>query len=464
MARADAMTMLYAKNKSALEFQWDSLFGPSVYQLIPPVDVERLRQIATSIKLNGNIVEKKKQINEIMVRNGFMRFHAGTNRVVYTHYELPHIVCKVAVDRVGMNDNPAEFKNQYYLKPFVTKCFDVSPCGTVGVFERIQPINSIEEFAYVYEDTFDLITKVLVGKYVLEDIGSKFFNNYGIRVGFGVCLLDYPYMYKLDGNKLICNRPIFPNTKEPVCGGEIDYDNGFNYLVCRCCGKRYSAKDLEDKRKEGLIKIKGGANMLDVVVTVNGKEIRPNKVSTTIQKPAPRAKEEHRNTKLEVVVTVNGKEVGSEPEVVNTVEDKAFYKFMGYNAAVEPVRETSPVRETNVYVEEPSKEEMMVEEVTEEPTEESVIEPEEEVIEQVITESVEEVTEESVVEPEEEVTEEPIEESTVETIKSEAVDKHKFYDPYAQFYQQAVRGGNKKNKNSKNKQKIQRRKASLSDY
>lgn len=457
MARADAISVLYTKNKSPLEFQWDSLCGPAVYQLIPPADVEELRKIATSLKLNGDIVKKKEMINSIMAKNGFMRFHAGTNRVVYTHYEIPYIVCKVAVDRVGMNDNPREFKNQFELKPFVTKCFDISPCGTVGIFERVEPINSIEEFAFVYEDTFELITKCIVGKYVLEDIGSRFFNNYGIRKGFGICLLDYPYMYKLDGRKLMCNRPIFPNTKEPVCGGEIDYDDGFNYLVCRCCGKRYSAKDLEDKRNEGLILIKGGTDMLDVVVKANGKEIRPNRVSNTIKKPAPKAKEEFRSKKIEVVAKVNGKTVGDSktstiysekaPEAKINVSEATKEKkpergtngrFVKSTSAAAPIRgtvastkpSTAPKKEESV-PEEPSKEDMMIETPVETEQEE-------------VVETVETTPEVEVAEPME------------------------YDDPYDEYYQKAVNGkGSKKGKGkSKNSssEKIPKRKASLSDY
>lgn len=441
MARADAISVLYTKNKSPLEFQWDSLFGPSVYQLIPPADVEELRKIATSIKLNGDIVKKKEMINNIMVKNGFMRFHAGTNRVVYTHYEIPYIVCKVAVDRVGMNDNPREFKNQFELKPFVTKCFDISPCGTVGVFERVEPINSVEEFAYVYEDTFDLITKCIVGKYVLEDIGSKFFNNFGIRKGFGVCLLDYPYMYKLDGRKLLCNRPIFPNTKEPVCGGEIDYDDGFNYLVCRCCGKRYSAKDLEDKRKDGLILIKGGKNMLDVVAVVNGKEITPDKVSDTIKKPAPRATEEIRNKKIKVSVKVNGEfkdsnssntDNGIKKSDTPKAQRGANGRFVKGNTAARPVRETikpkakkeEPVVEEEVKIEEPA----------------------------VVEAEVETTPEVSVEEP-------SMEDMMNEEIVTDTEEAGK-YDKYADVYNAAVKGSRKKN----NTAKMQKRKPQLSDY
>ena len=36
--------------------------------------------------------------------------------------------------------------------------------------------------------------------------------NYGLREGFGPVLLDYPYVFELDGRKLICNVP------EPLLG------------------------------------------------------------------------------------------------------------------------------------------------------------------------------------------------------------------------------------------------------
>ena len=37
------------------------------------------------------------------------------------------------------------------------------------------------------------------------------------------------------------------------CGGEIDYDAGFNYLVCTKCGRTYQARDLANESKDILI-------------------------------------------------------------------------------------------------------------------------------------------------------------------------------------------------------------------
>ena len=39
-----------------------------------------------------------------------------------------------------------EYQNQFLIKPFCTKVFEVSPCGTVGIAERVEPITSKAEF------------------------------------------------------------------------------------------------------------------------------------------------------------------------------------------------------------------------------------------------------------------------------------------------------------------------------
>lgn len=252
MARADLLNVLYSKEKSPLEFQFDSLWAPSLYNFLTVEDINQLHSIATSLRYSSKIEAKYKAIDEIMKRRGCKKFHCGTNRIVYSIYDYPNLLIKIALDRVGMDDNPSEYKNQFLLKPFVTKVFEISPCGTVALVERVQPITSREEFLSVGPDVYELLTKCIIGKYVLEDIGSKFFMNYGLRNGFGVVLLDYPYVFELDGNKLYCNRtdPI-----TGVCGGLIDYDEGFNYLVCTKCGKKYLATELKSEIKANKIQV-----------------------------------------------------------------------------------------------------------------------------------------------------------------------------------------------------------------
>lgn len=269
MARVDIIQSLYKKQVPYSQFVFDNLKAYPLLSYIHPMVIVELNRIANSVKLQSNPTKKMNMYDEILKPYNFRRLTAGTNRVVYKHLEDQRIVLKVAKDAVGINDNPCEWVNQQYLKPFVTKCFEVSPCGTVGLFERVQPITSKTEFISISEDIFALLNK-MIGKYILEDIGTKFFLNYGLRDNFGPVLLDYPYMFELDGGKIICNQPNF-YTGLP-CGGEIDYDDGFNNLICTKCGKIYLATDLQKNRDsnniiiESCSKEKGGLSKMRVSI------------------------------------------------------------------------------------------------------------------------------------------------------------------------------------------------------
>ena len=268
MAKLDIIKMLYRKQVPIDEFKFDKLMVyPLTYYLHPSAIME-LHKIAENIKLQANPKRKYKMIDDILKPFGFKLLASGTNRVVYKHLEDQRIVIKVAIDSVGMRDNPNEFRNQQLLKPFVTKCFEISPCGTVGLFERVQPITSKYEFQSIAEDVFLLLSK-LIGKYILDDVGSNFFLNYGLREGFGPVLLDFSYMYELDGNKLLCNAIDYKTGN--YCLGDIDYDDGFNRLICTKCGKEYLATELQKQMDENNLVImsdpsKKGVSMMKVAL------------------------------------------------------------------------------------------------------------------------------------------------------------------------------------------------------
>ena len=294
MARADVLKVLYAKTMSPMEFHFESLVLPSMYNYITPMDTEQIHEIATSRQFNSRTKVKYKMIDEIMTRRGFFKFRAGTNRVIYRHLEDPRFVAKIATDRVGIHDNPAELKNQQFLKPFVTKVFEVSPCGTVAFVEKVEPISNREEFLNIAGDVFEVLVNNILGLYALDDIGTDFFMNWGVRLGFGPVLLDFPYVFEIDGNKLHCNLPEIDSRgvmTGRVCDGEIDYDEGFNYLVCEKCGKKYSARDLRKAAENKLIMLKGGqTNMSFKVAIKQGDKIIGGylqRASETIRKPKP---------------------------------------------------------------------------------------------------------------------------------------------------------------------------------
>lgn len=265
MARADILSILYTKKMSPLEFHFESLRPPvGLYDLLSPYDIRYMNSIAKHPKLASKVEKKTELLNQVMESRNFRKLVQGTNRICYKNFTYPEIVCKVAIDRVGLTDTPAEFENQMILKPFITKVFEVSEFGQVGMFERVEPITSLQQFLSIAPDVFDLICKFLSNNsYALEDIGSDYFLNYGLRKGFGPVLLDFPYLVEIDPAKLVChNRD--PHSPTGYCLGEIDYDIGFNNFICTKCGKRVFAKELAKEPEENdqkTIKKSGGPRM-----------------------------------------------------------------------------------------------------------------------------------------------------------------------------------------------------------
>lgn len=329
MAEANIFNILYSQSRTPFDFDFDKLWKPSMYNYLYPGDIEQLYKIATSIQYSSKMRKKYKAIDNIMKARGFAKLGAGTNRVVYKYLEDQSFVMKIAVDEVGLKDNPREFVNQNLLKPFVTKVFEVSPCGTVAMVERVDPITSRQEFVSISDDIFNLITKKIIGKYVLADIGTKYFMNYGLRKGFGAVLLDFPYVYELDGNKLYCNKPDI-NTGLP-CGGTIDYDEGFNDLICTKCGKTFYAEHLETDNKDKNILIKDeGEIEMKITIKKNGevdKRFNSFEETDVIVRKQKNKKREESEVKVRVVkLNQQGEpERFNEPKIVQ--EEKKSIKI-----------------------------------------------------------------------------------------------------------------------------------------
>lgn len=253
--------LLYRGTTTPLEFEWDML-TPDIpmLQVISAEDIQYLKDIITSPRYAGNSKLRISKINELMTFRGFTKFAGGTNRLVYIHPLAPNMVFKVAVDAVGIEDNPAEYYNQQFLKPYCTKVFECSPCGTIASFQKVDRITTFDEFYTMIDDYYRLIKYNIIGKYVMEDIGIDYFMNFGTWAGRGLVILDFPYLYELDGAKLYCNATLENKTK---CHGEIDYTPGFNKLICTKCGRTYRARDLAKSPENGgiLLRRKGAVKM-----------------------------------------------------------------------------------------------------------------------------------------------------------------------------------------------------------
>lgn len=332
MANVNVLDIMRSRKLDPMQFNFESIFMQnSMYLYLPPEDIAQLHKIATSLKLSSKLDEKLKMINQIMVARGFKKLACGTNRVVYRFIEDQSFVAKIALDRVGLSDNPSEYMNQQYLKPFVAKMFQVSPCGTVGFAEYVIPITRASEFYNIADDVFDILVNKILGKYVVEDIGASYFMNWGVRRGFCPVLLDYPYVYELDGKKLYCNK-IMPNGLP--CNGIIDYDDGFNNLICKSCGELYTARDLKSNNDQNLIIIEGGIKPMKVTINRGDEVICESMMeSSTIEKPIfAKPKQKHNDNEFVVELTVDtGKYVASSTDDASPAgeSDNVFDAYIG---------------------------------------------------------------------------------------------------------------------------------------
>lgn len=294
--KLEILNALQQVQRTPLEFHYEQLVVPPLWAYLSPWDVNELYKIASSASLSGQMLKKLEMIDFIMRNRGFKKFAGGTNRVVYRHLEDKRIVAKVAIDQVGLQDNPMEFRAQNFIKPYCAKMFYTSPNGAVGIAERVIPITNKQEFEEAAPDIFMVLVCKILGRFVVEDVGTLYFKNYGIRPGWGPVILDYPYVYPLDGKRLYCTAEE-PAGSGIMCDGEIDYDDGFNFLECQKCGRIYRAIQLrENKGPNSPIRIALGGKERMKVVMKRGNTIvaAPQPETRTIQ--IPKQKQSNGNT------------------------------------------------------------------------------------------------------------------------------------------------------------------------
>lgn len=204
-------------------------------------DINLIHKLATSPAMHCNVKEKYRLLGEIMGKRGFRLIGGGTNRRAYECIYDDRVVAKVATDPVGFTSNLREYVNQNVLKPFCNKIFEVTPCGSLAIIEKVVPIKDISEFQKYAQEIYDILYfKIRNNSIAMEDIGTRSMKNWGYRSGFGPVLLDYPTMYVADPKKRLCKNIL--NGK--LCCGTLDYDEGFNCIVCSECGRTYFAKTI----------------------------------------------------------------------------------------------------------------------------------------------------------------------------------------------------------------------------
>ena len=214
-------------------------------------DIAYLYRCAMSPALNCNVKEKYHLIGELMRNRGFELIGGGTNRRAY-RCTFEDLVIKIATDQVGFTSNLREYPNQNVIKPFCTKIFGTDYNGVVSMSEQFIPFKTVEEFQKYSQDIFDILYFKLRNNDIgMEDVGTRSFKNWGLRNGFGPGMLDFPTMYVLDPTKRFCRNIV----NGQMCGGTLDYDDGFNVIVCSECGRTHFSRTLAKKDGEDISKL-----------------------------------------------------------------------------------------------------------------------------------------------------------------------------------------------------------------
>lgn len=279
---------------------WDSLRADKpLYNYIPAGIVDDLRRLSLTNVGNN---EKVSKMRSILASIGMYPIGVGTNRAAFQSIHSPNYVFKIALDEVGRKDSPREFLNQEFLKPFCTKIYEVTPCGSVAMVEAVFPIKTKADFKLFFQMiVHGFLVPFIGGRFAMDDIGFENFMNYGIREEFGPVLLDFPYLYAYDTDKMRCSNVMYDGT---ICNGQIDYEVGFMDFVCPNCGERFRAKDigrplydidniiqnnLQRLREKGIISADNRLNDItprkqgiEVVVKKNGEVIADNRKKNKI--------------------------------------------------------------------------------------------------------------------------------------------------------------------------------------
>lgn len=88
------LNLVKSRDVTIQEFNYDKLTAPPIRYYFSDFDLNRLYQIATSLRYSAKPQVKYQEIDKIMKSRGFVKLSAGTNRVVYRCLENDTICAK----------------------------------------------------------------------------------------------------------------------------------------------------------------------------------------------------------------------------------------------------------------------------------------------------------------------------------------------------------------------------------
>ena len=159
----------------------------------------------------------------------------GTNRYAFM---VDGYIVKIACDGDGKIDNKREFIYSIPLQPYVIKCYETYADGLMSIFEYVEAF-TIDDF-WKNQGKMKEILSEIGNQFLIGDVGitSTNYVNWGFRDDGSIVILDYAYIYSVAFKQFTC--PCSPSSM-------LYYDKDFNKLVCNCCGKIYTFREVRKR-------------------------------------------------------------------------------------------------------------------------------------------------------------------------------------------------------------------------
>lgn len=173
-------------------------------------------------------------LSKYLKQFGFKELGCGTNRIVFTHVDIPDRAFKIALDSRGIMDNNMEEKLFNDLKDFVPQFYDNN--GLILIAERVTPLKHSSDY-YEYADDIQHVIDSIAPRYILNDIGPKSFLNWGVDNVGRFVILDYAYLTPMNGCRTLTCRK---------CGSGLTYNTDLTMIKCtnKKCKAVYSIGDI----------------------------------------------------------------------------------------------------------------------------------------------------------------------------------------------------------------------------
>ena len=171
------------------------------------------------------------------------------------------VVVKVALDRRGLIDNFQEFKRSTEAKKLLAKTYEsnylINICEYVDVMDQ--------ETFIINETEIKKVLSILSNHYLFDDIGFTLKNSYNwgcrkaqhtqeelefyddedLQYVYDICVLDYGYLYPLNGqeDKLL---------RCPICQHKLKWNSNYTMLACQNSNCRYQVSPMNLRKQMDL--------------------------------------------------------------------------------------------------------------------------------------------------------------------------------------------------------------------